>query len=292
MVKVEYSSEYDNYLAIFDDYANKVFNTVNTDSNLAEAMKYSFFAGGKRVRPVLMIAATERLNGKIEKVLPYAFALECIHTYSLIHDDLPALDNDVLRRGKPTCHTAFDEATAILAGDGLLNFAFEHLLNHIVDNKDIAAAKTVAEYSGYDGMLGGQKADIENEHNPDCDVDTINYIYDKKTGKFLTLPFLIPSILFAPEKTGIAKECGFLLGRIFQYCDDLLDVLSTSEREGKSIGKDEKSGKSTVVKILGDEEVKRRIADMKKYLYARCEEFIDVTFLKSFVDKFSGFIEI
>ena len=151
MVKVEYSSEYDNYLAIFDDYANKVFNTVNTDSNLAEAMKYSFFAGGKRVRPVLMIAATERLNGKIEKVLPYAFALECIHTYSLIHDDLPALDNDVLRRGKPTCHTAFDEATAILAGDGLLNFAFEHLLNHIVDNKDIAAAKTVAEYSGYDG---------------------------------------------------------------------------------------------------------------------------------------------
>ena len=149
-------------------------------------------------------------------------------------------------------------------------------MNHIVDNKDIAAAKTVAEYSGYDGRLGGQKADIENERNPDCDVDTINYIYDKKTGKFLTLPFLIPSILFAPEKTGIAKECGFLLGRIFQYCDDLLDVLSTSEREGKSI----------------DEEVRRRIADMKKYLYARCEEFIDVTFLKSFVDKFSGFIEI
>ena len=94
MVKVEYSSEYDNYLAIFDDYANKVFNIVNTDSNLAEAMKYSFFAGGKRVRPVLMIAATERLNGKIEKVLPYAFALECIHTYSLIHDDLPCMDND------------------------------------------------------------------------------------------------------------------------------------------------------------------------------------------------------
>ena len=178
MYNSDYGSAYDGYLAEFNAYAGGVYNEL-TESTLTNAMKYSFFAGGKRVRPVIMMACAEKLGGNIKKILPFAFALECIHTYSLVHDDLPAIDNDVLRRGKPTCHIAYGEAAAVLAGDGLLNFAFEHLLGNVTSKREIEATKIIAEYSGYDGMLGGQAADVENEKRTDCGIDELNDIYDK-----------------------------------------------------------------------------------------------------------------
>ena len=222
MRNANYSAAYDGYLAEFNAYASRIFSEL-PESTLTNAMRYSFFAGGKRVRPVIMIASAEKLGGNLKKTLPFAFALECIHTYSLVHDDLPAIDNDVLRRGKPTCHIAYDEATAVLAGDGLLNFAFEHLLGNITTERDIEAAKAIAEYAGYGGMLGGQAADVEHEKRKDCGIDELNDIYDKKTGKFLTLPFLIPSILFAPEKIDNANaakrsEDYFSIATIFSTC--------------------------------------------------------------------------
>lgn len=285
--KINYSAEYCNYLNVFEQYAEKSFEKVVCDSNLTEAMKYSFFVGGKRLRPVLALASATRLGGDVGKILPYALALECLHTYSLVHDDLPALDNDDLRRGKKTCHAKYDEATAILAGDGLLNFAFESLLANAENGRDITAMRFIADYSGYDGMLGGQKADIEHEKSKNGDIDTLNSIYDKKTGKFLTLPFLIPTVLFAPEKESAAIECGGLLGRIFQYSDDLLDVLAESEDIGKTAGKDEKSHKLTSVKLLGVDGVRAEINDMKKRLYAKCKGVIDENFLKDFLERFT-----
>lgn len=287
MRKANYSSAYDEYLVEFNAYANGIFDKL-PENTLTSAMKYSFFAGGKRVRPILMLASTEKLNGRVERILPFAFALECIHTYSLVHDDLPAIDNDVLRRGKSTCHVAYGEAIAILAGDGLLNFAFEHLLNNITDERELAAAKIVAEYSGYGGMLGGQAADVEHEKKKDCGVDELNDIYDKKTGKFLTLPFLIPSVLFAPEKIDKAKACGKTFGRLFQYCDDLLDVLSSDEKTGKNCGKDARDGKCTSVSLLGVEKVRNTVIKLQKQLYEQAKDLINEDLLKSFVDKFVG----
>ena len=200
---------------------------------------------------------------------------------------MPAIDNDVLRRGKPTCHIAYDEATAVLAGDGLLNFAFEHLLGNVTTDRDIKAAKTIAEYAGYGGMLGGQAADVEHEKRKDCGIDELNDIYDKKTGKFLTLPFLIPSILFAPEKIDNAKECGKTFGRLFQYCDDLLDVLSSSEKAGKNCGKDARDEKCTSVGILGVDGVRTIIIELQKRLYLQSTDLINEALLKSFVDRFA-----
>lgn len=286
MRNANYSAAYDGYLAEFNAYADEIFNKL-PENTLTNAMKYSFFAGGKRVRPVIMMACAEKLGGSLKKILPFAFALECIHTYSLVHDDLPAIDNDVLRRGKPTCHIAYDEATAVLAGDGLLNFAFEHLLGNVTTDRDIKAAKTIAEYAGYGGMLGGQAADVEHEKRKDCGIDELNDIYDKKTGKFLTLPFLIPSILFAPEKIDNAKECGKTFGRLFQYCDDLLDVLSSSEKAGKNCGKDARDEKCTSVGILGVDGVRTIIIELQKRLYLQSTDLINEALLKSFVDRFA-----
>lgn len=250
MKNAEYKNLYNKYLDLFNEYSEKVFSSVKSDNKLAEAMKYSFFAGGKRIRPVLMLAFADSLNGDLNEVLPFALALECIHTYSLIHDDLPALDGDVLRRGKPTCHVAYDESTAILAGDALLNFAFEHSLSCISTVKHIKALQALAELSGYKGMLSGQQTDIENE-NCQIDEQTLMKIHDLKTCKLLTAPILLPCMLYDESKIEKAKEFGYISGILFQFTDDVLDVLSSEEKLGKSIGKDEKSDKLTSVKAYG-----------------------------------------
>ncbi|MBR2337557.1 MAG: polyprenyl synthetase family protein [Clostridia bacterium] len=250
MKNAEYKSIYSKYLDLFNEYSEKVFSSVKSDNNLAEAMKYSFFAGGKRIRPVLTLAFADSLKGNLNEVLPFALALECIHTYSLIHDDLPALDNDVLRRGKPTCHVKFNESTAILAGDALLNFAFEHALENCTKAEHIEALKTLARLSGYMGMLSGQQTDIENE-NATISEQTLLKIHELKTCKLLTAPFLIGSILFDKDKEDLSNEFGYISGLLFQFTDDVLDVLSSEEKLGKSIGKDLKSNKLTSVKAYG-----------------------------------------
>ena len=258
MKHAEYKNLYNKYLDLFNEYSEKVFSSVKSPNMLAEAMKYSFFAGGKRIRPVLMLAFTDSLHGDLNEVLPFALALECIHTYSLIHDDLPALDGDVLRRGKPTCHVQFNESTAILAGDALLNFAFEHALKNCLNIKHIKALQALAELSGYRGMLSGQQTDIESE-NANIDLDTLLKIHDLKTCKLLTAPLLIPSILFDESKISLANEFGYISGLLFQFTDDVLDVLSSEEKLGKSIGKDERSNKLTSVKAFGLDGAKEKI---------------------------------
>lgn len=224
-----------------------------------EAMRYSLFAGGKRIRPILCIAAAEAVAEDvfdIESILPIACALECIHTYSLVHDDLPAMDDDDLRRGKATNHVLYGEAGAILAGDGLLTWAFD-----LISNKDLGNLKaeqrldichTVARAAGSLGMVGGQSLDMINE-NKDIDFETLATIHKNKTGALITCSVLTGAIAgnANKEQQTALKNYGDNVGLAFQIVDDLLDVTATTEQLGKAAGSDAERGKATYPAFFG-----------------------------------------
>lgn len=277
----EFNVKYTEYIDDFISYSESVFKNVTSPNGLADAMKYSFFAGGKRIRPVLTLAFGDCLGVGSDKLLPFAFGLECIHTYSLIHDDLPCMDNDVLRRGKPTCHVRFDEATALLAGDALLNFAFEHVLSKISTKREIEALGYLAGCSGVNGMLSGQQSDKENEGVKDKDENNLLYTYRMKTGKLLTAPFVIPAILKGDKAiVPIAEEIGAEFGQAFQFADDLKDVLMSSSETGKTSGKDIKEEKLTSVSVYGIEETKKKIANLIDNVKSLSEKFDKTEFLQ------------
>ena len=222
---------------------------------LYEAMNYSVFAGGKRLRPVLLLSACEAVGGNIEDAMPFACALEMIHTYSLIHDDLPAMDNDDFRRGKPTCHKAFDEALAILAGDGLLTYAFEVMLEAVCnknESKYAKAAKLIANYSGSQGMLVGQVVDVQSEGHK-IDDKTPMFIHDNKTGGLIKAALMAGALIGGADSdtVGDFEKIGYNMGIAFQIKDDILDVTSTSEVLGKPILSDIKNNKQTYVSLYG-----------------------------------------
>lgn len=220
-----------------------------------EAMNYSVSAGGKRLRPVLLLSACEAMGGDINDALPFACALEMIHTYSLIHDDLPAMDNDDLRRGKPTCHKKFNEAIAILAGDCLLNYAFEIITTAVLKkfNKKYAkAAKIISQYSGTQGMLVGQVVDVESEGKK-IDDKTLMFIHDNKTGGLIKAALMAGAIIGGATEDEISsfEKIGYNMGMAFQIKDDILDVTSSQEVLGKPIFSDEKNNKLTYVSLYG-----------------------------------------
>lgn len=250
----DYHQKYAQYLETFENYLNNYANGWRTQpAVLADAMRYSLLSGGKRVRPVLMLAVAEALGVVQEDVLPYAVALEMIHTYSLIHDDLPAMDNDDFRRGKPSCHKAFGEAYAILAGDALLNQAFSLLLDSAMKGENFAVAgKMLSELAGMNGMIVGQVADLYyTEGDDEIGEETLAYVQENKTGKLLLAPVLIPSVLADNRSFFRLEQFGKALGRLFQITDDILDVVGEFEELGKSIGKDENADKLTGVKVYG-----------------------------------------
>ncbi len=282
MTNAEYKVKYNHYLDLFNQYCEKVFYSVEENDTLFSAMKYSLFAGGKRVRPVLCIAFADVLGGDLNQILPFALAIECIHTYSLIHDDLPALDNDVLRRGKPTCHVKYSESTAILAGDGLLNFAFEHALKNCKDQKDVQALLYLAESSGYKGMLLGQQTDIESE-KVDGNEDLLYKIHYLKTCKLLIAPLVMSAIKYGSEKISLCEQFGNLLGLIFQFTDDVLDVLSNDDELGKTVGKDDSSGKFTSIKLFGLDGAQNRISSFYKSAIEIANSLDKTGFLQCFL---------
>lgn len=231
-----------------------------------EAMNYSFLSGGKRLRPMLMQETYRMFGGKSAVVEPFMAAIEMIHTYSLIHDDLPAMDNDEYRRGRKTTHIVYGEAMAILAGDGLLNYAFETAilaLSMEPNNPQVAKALAVlARKAGIYGMIGGQTVDIESEGTP-LNKEKLNFIYELKTGALIEASMLIGAILAGATK----KEQDMIgviarnVGLAFQIQDDILDVTSTLEVLGKPIGSDAKNEKSTYVTLEGIEKAR---ADVQK----------------------------
>ncbi len=255
-----------NFEKKLNEYIEKV--NFNIDSYLElryperifEAMRYSILAGGKRLRPLLLLSACEAVGGNIEDCMPFACAMEMIHTYSLIHDDLPAMDNDDFRRGKPTCHKVYDEGIAILAGDGLLNYAFEVIFDAICKKGDInlaKAGKIIADYSGSKGMLVGQVVDIESE-GKEIDKDTLLYIHDNKTGGLIKASLMAGALIGGASEKEVEKfkEIGYKIGMAFQIKDDILDVTSTTEVLGKPVLSDVKNNKITYVSLFGMEKAK------------------------------------
>ncbi len=227
---------------------------------LREAMRHSVFAGGKRLRPILTMAASEAMGKGKELVLPAACALEFIHTYSLIHDDLPAMDDDDLRRGKPTCHKVYGEATAILAGDALLTLAFEVISNnrmiaHISGDTIAEVVRIVASGAGAAGMVGGQIADLEAEGQP-VDAETMLYIHSRKTGALFQAALGAGALLAGADESALSafKRYGDQFGLAFQITDDILDVEGDTELIGKPAGSDEKNAKATYPSIYGLEQ--------------------------------------
>jgi geranylgeranyl diphosphate synthase type II len=237
-------------------------------SPVHEAMRYSLFAGGKRVRPILAIAAAEALGAKTAGLLPVAGSLELIHTYSLIHDDLPAMDNDDFRRGRPTCHKVYGEAIAILAGDGLLNMAFEVLsdprqLTSIPANRLIAIIKEISTASGVFGMVGGQVADMGSE-GKDIDFPTLEYIHTHKTGALIRASVRVGALYARAGKRQFTAltHYGEMVGLAFQIADDILDITGKQEEIGKDVGSDIKKGKKTFPSFYGLEESRRRAVEV------------------------------
>lgn len=239
----------------------------NIPGRTKEAMKYSLMNGGKRIRPQLLFAMLS-CYGMDETIgYPCACAIEMIHTYSLIHDDLPAMDDDDLRRGKPSCHKAFDEACAILAGDGLLTKAFEVVLETNCDaSKKVELVKALSQYAGIDGMIYGQELDIQSENNDSPSLELLLSIDEYKTAKLLSLPLVCGCIIAGKDQDiEIAKKLGLNIGIQFQMVDDILDVTQSQEVLGKSTS-DIENKKVTAVSLLGLDAAKKKVQKYKQEL--------------------------
>ncbi len=254
-----------------------------------EAMRYSALAGGKRLRPVLLLSVCEELGGKAEAALPFACALEMIHTYSLIHDDLPAMDNDDFRRGKPTNHKMFGEANAILAGDGLLHYAFEIMFASCVEHPEyIKAGHVISRFSGMDGMLVGQYVDVNSEGKP-IDKDTLIYIHENKTAGLIKAALCAGAYVAGADEdvVSVLESIGSKLGIAFQIMDDILDVTSTSEKLGKPVLSDIKNEKNTYVSLFGLDKAKEDYERLNGEIY---KELDGIDFKSDFMKKYIAYI--
>ncbi|MGA2320031.1 MAG: polyprenyl synthetase family protein [Solirubrobacteraceae bacterium] len=233
-------------------------------AGLEEAMRYSLLAGGKRIRPVLTLATARALGLEQREVLPLAGAIELIHTYSLIHDDLPAMDDDELRRGAPTCHVVFGEDVAILAGDGLYAEAFHHLLTHqrAAPERLLAAAAELAAATGVNGMVGGQYADVSPDTPPG--PAALRRLHELKTGRLIGASVLCVLMLTGtgdgPEQNPFRRFAAEL-GILFQIVDDILDVTGTDDALGKPRGSDERQGKRTYASEFGIDRARELAAE-------------------------------
>ena len=241
--------------------------------NIHKAIRYSVFSGGKRFRASLCIAANETMNGDIKRVLPVAAGIELIHTYSLIHDDLPCMDNDDLRRGKPTLHKVFGENIAVLAGDALNALAFD-LVSWAEDPRLI---RILARAIGTEGMIGGQVADVESNGKSDISEEDIRYIHTKKTAKLINASLEMGAVTAGapPEEIDVIKDFGSRIGLAFQIVDDILDIESSSEILGKNVGSDEENDKATYPKVCGikkSKEIAREIVEEAKNFLTTLKE--------------------
>ncbi len=231
---------------------------------IMEAMNYSMTAGGKRLRPMLMLETAKLFDYDCDEIKPFMAAIEMIHTYSLVHDDLPAMDNDDYRRGKLTTHKKFGHAMGVLAGDALLNYAYEICAKALLKSRNMErAAKALvvlSEKAGIYGMVGGQTVDVENT-NQHLDGDVLQFIHELKTSALIQASMMVGAILAGADESQVEKieKIGLLVGLAFQIQDDILDVTSTMEELGKPIRSDEKNNKTTYVNLLGLDGAKERV---------------------------------
>ena len=236
---------------------------------MAKAMNYSMLAGGKRLRPMLMQETYRLFGGEDRVVEPFMAGMEMIHTHSLIHDDLPALDNDDYRRGRLTTHKVYGEAMGVLSGVALLNYAYETMLRafSMTEEKDriIRALTVVADKTGIHGMLGGQSVDVENDGNP-LEKEMLDYIYRNKTSALIEASMMTGAILAGadPAEVSAVEEAAYYIGLAFQIQDDILDVTSTDQELGKPVHSDEKNNKVTYVTLFGIQEASRQVEGLSE----------------------------
>ena len=241
--------------ALIEEFLRSCFAGREQYADIYQAMSYSLMAGGKRIRPVLTLETCRMCGGDVAAALPFACAVEMVHTYSLIHDDLPCMDDDDLRRGKPTNHKVFGEATAVLAGDALLTAAFEIMMEHRGDlpaRRVLEAVDCLSHAAGAAGMIGGQMLDMEGEKRP-LSLDELKLMQSLKTGALIRAAAELGCIIAggSDAQRQAVREYAQCIGRAFQVRDDMLDVTSTDEVLGKPIGSDAENGKTTFVTALG-----------------------------------------
>lgn len=258
------------------------------DDVVSQAMRYSVENGGKRIRPALLLEFCRVCGGDYKKAVPFACALEMIHTYSLIHDDLPCMDNDDFRRGKPSCHIAFGEEYALLAGDALLTLAFETAMkSNLSAEITVKAAKELAKAAGVLGMVGGQVLDLQNEGKK-VGVSDLQKTDELKTGELIRAACVLGCVCAGADdkKIAAAEKYAHDIGIAFQIVDDILDVTSDEETLGKPIGSDEENQKSTYVSLLGIEKSRKTAEELTLNAQKALDAFDgDVTSLKDFAEK-------
>ena len=252
--------------------------TVVYPEKIYEAMRYSLLAGGKRLRPILCLATCELTGGTLELAMPTACALEMVHTMSLIHDDLPAMDNDDYRRGKLTNHKVYGEDVAVLAGDALLSYAFEHIATQTkgVPAKNILEVLArLGRAVGAEGLVGGQIVDLESEGKKDVTIETLNFIHMHKTAALLEVSVTSGALLSDAPRQDVEKLRRYAqrIGLAFQIVDDILDITSTPEALGKSVGKDLQAQKATYPSLWGIEESKRQAQQLIDQAKAELKSF-------------------
>ncbi|MCL2740251.1 MAG: polyprenyl synthetase family protein [Oscillospiraceae bacterium] len=258
---MEFKEQYDASVAKCEEYLHRIMDSVKDDFKIKEAMEYSLFAGGKRVRPVLAMGVCEMLGGNPERVMPFACAIELIHTYSLIHDDLPCMDDDDLRRGMPTSHKKFGEDMAVLTGDALQSLAFE-IMAQSDENPQIIleCIRTVAVAAGISGMVGGQELDIASKRETAEELERINLL---KTGALIAASCWMGAIIAGCDVSQMQNVGIFAknLGLAFQVKDDILDMTGTREELGKTVGTDDRKGIQTYASLLGLEGAERLLEE-------------------------------
>ncbi len=258
-------------------FKNSQFKNFQT---LINSMQYSLMAGGKRIRPTLTLEFCKLCGGNIKDALPFACAVEMIHTYSLIHDDLPCMDDDDLRRGRPSNHIEFDECTALLAGDALQSLAFEIMLENADENNSlniIKASHYLAKYCGITGMVGGQVIDIalENMDKDNINIEIIEEMYQRKTGALLTSACVMGTIIGGGTEKEVEATTKYAksIGLAFQIVDDILDLTQTTDKLGKPAKSDEKNNKTTLVTIMGIEKAKTLVNKLTQDAINALNEF-------------------
>ncbi|MBK4730335.1 polyprenyl synthetase family protein [Oxynema sp. CENA135] len=277
----EYQFDLSTYLADRKarvDAALEASLPVTYPEKIYEAMRYSLLAGGKRLRPILGLATCELAGGTVEMAMPTACALEMIHTMSLIHDDLPSMDNDDYRRGKLTNHKVYGEDIAILAGDGLLAYAFEYVAAQtrgVSADRVVKAIAHLARAVGAAGLVGGQVVDLDSEGKPDIDVETLTFIHTHKTGALLEACVVCGAVLAGASDTDLERLSRYArnIGLAFQIIDDILDITQTQEQLGKTAGKDLQAQKATYPSIWGLEESQKQAQKLVREAKAELEPF-------------------
>lgn len=280
------------YSQLIEDSLYKYFNVkLDEYAKLFDSMEYSVRNGGKRVRPLLTLLFCDACGGDVKAALPMAEAVEYIHTYSLIHDDLPCMDNDDYRRGKPSNHKVYGEAMALLAGDGLLTAAFERISTWgraglYSTETAVEAIMTLSAYAGSRGMIGGQVIDIENENTPDISLETLTLLDNLKTGALIEAACALGCIAAGAddEKIQSAKAFASNIGLAFQIKDDILDVTSSLEKLGKMTGSDIENGKTTYVTLLGVEKCQQMVDELTNEAMKALDSFENNEALKEYAE--------